>query len=218
MKMGVLGTGVVGTAIATKLIELGHEVRMGSRQAGNEKAVQWVESAGDRASSGDFADTASFGEIVFNCTAGEHSVDAVTSASAGLAGKLLIDVANALDFSDGPPPVIAATDRECLAERIQRAVPETRVVKSLNTVNNDVMVDPARIPGDHVIFVSGDDQAAKRQTVELLGEFGWPEDRVIDLGDITTARGAETYVGLWLRLMGALGTTQFNVGLFRNQA
>ncbi|HEY1237961.1 MAG TPA: NAD(P)-binding domain-containing protein [Solirubrobacterales bacterium] len=215
MKVGVLGTGMVGTAIATKLIDLGHEVRIGSRQAGNEKGTQWVESAGDRASSGDFADAASFGEIVFNCTAGEGSVDAVTSAREGLADKLLIDVANALDFSDGPPPVIAATDRECLAEQIQRAVPETRVVKSLNTVANDVMVDPARVPGDHVIFVSGDDQAAKRQAVELLGEFGWPEDRVIDLGDITTARGSETYVGLWLRLMAALDTTQFNIGLFR---
>jgi hypothetical protein len=215
MKVGVLGTGTVGTAIATKLIELGHEVRMGSRQANNEKAAQWAESAGDRAGSGDFADAASFGEIAFNCTAGEHSVDAVTTARDGLAGKLLIDVANALDFSDGPPPVIMATDRDCVAEQIQRALPETRVVKSLNTVNADVMVDPARVPGDHVIFVSGDDQDAKRQAVELLAEFGWPEDRVIDLGDIATARGPEAYVGLWLRLMGALGTTQFNVSLLR---
>jgi hypothetical protein len=206
---------MVGTAIGTRLIELGHEVRIGSRQPGSEKAVGWAESAGERASAGDFADAASFGEVVFNCTAGEGSVDAVTSGKDGLAGKLLIDVANALDFSDGPPPVIMATDRECLAEQIQRAVPETRVVKSLNTVANDVMVDPARVPGDHVIFVSGDDQAAKRQAVELLGEFGWPEDRVIDLGDITTARGSETYVGLWLRLMAALDTTQFNIGLFR---
>jgi 8-hydroxy-5-deazaflavin:NADPH oxidoreductase len=214
MTVGVLGTGMVGTAIATKLIELGHKVRMGSREAGNEKGVQWAGSAGDRASSGDFADTASFGEVVFNCTAGEGSVDAVTSAKEGLAGKLLIDVANQLDFSDGSP-VIMATDRESLAEQIQRAVPETHVVKSLNTVNADVMVDPARVHGDHVIFISGDDQAAKRQAVELLGEFGWPEDRVIDLGDITTARGTETYVGLWLRLMGALGTAQFNIGLLR---
>ncbi len=214
MRVGVLGTGMVGTAIATKLIELGHKVRMGSREAGNEKGVQWAASAGDRASSGDFADTASFGEVVFNCTAGDGSVDAVTSAKEGLAGKLLIDVANQLDFSDGSP-VIMATDRESLAEQIQRAVPETHVVKSLNTVNADVMVDPARVHGDHVIFISGDDQAAKRQAVELLGEFGWPEDRVIDLGDITTARGTETYVGLWLRLMGALGTAQFNIGLLR---
>jgi hypothetical protein len=92
------------------------------------------------------------------------------------------------------------------------------VVKSLNTVNNDVMVDPARVPGDHVVFVSGDDQAAKLRAAELLGEFGWPEDRVIDLGDISTARGPETYVGLWLRLMGALDSTQFNIGLLRGQA
>ncbi|HEY6638719.1 MAG TPA: NAD(P)-binding domain-containing protein [Solirubrobacterales bacterium] len=217
MKVGVLGTGMVGTAIATRLIELGHEVRMGSRQAGNEKAAAWAESAGDRASSGDFGDAASFGEIAFNCTAGEGSVDAVSSAKEGLAGKPLIDVANVLDFSNGPPPVISATDRDSLAEQIQRAVPEVRVVKSLNTVNNDVMVDPARVRGDHVVFLSGDDQDAKRQATELLGQFGWVEDCVIDLGDITTARGPEMYVGLWIRLMGALDSTQFNIGLFRGQ-
>jgi predicted dinucleotide-binding enzyme len=217
MKVGVLGTGMVGSAIATRLVELGHEVCMGSRQPDSEKAVKWAESAGDRASSGDFADAASFGEIAFNCTAGDGSVDAVTSAREGLADKLLIDVANALDFSNGPP-VIEATDRDSLAEQIQRAVPDAHVVKSLNTVNNDVMVDPALVPGDHVIFLSGDDQEAKRQATEVLGEFGWPEDRVIDLGDITTARGPEAYVGLWLRLMGALGSSQFNIGLFRNQS
>ena len=216
MKVGVLGTGTVGTAIGTRLIELGHEVRIGSREAGNEQAVTWAESLGGRASSGDFADAASFGQVVFNCTAGEGSVNAVTSAKDGLAGKLLIDVANVLDFSNGPPPVIPATDRDSLAEQIQRAVPEAHVVKSLNTVNNDVMVDPVRVQGDHVIFLSGDDQEAKRQALELLGEFGWPDDRVIDLGDITTARGPEMYVGLWVRLMGALDTTQFNIGLFRD--
>ena len=210
MKVGVLGTGMVGTAIGTRLIELGHEVRMGSRQAGNEKAVTWAESAGDRASSGDFADAASFGEIAFNCTAGEGSVEAVSSAKEGLAGKLLIDVANALDFSNGPPPVIQATDRDSLAEQIQRAVPEAHVVKSLNTVNNDLMVDPARVLGDHVIFLSGNDAQAKRQATELLDEFGWSEDRVIDLGDITTARGAEWLMPAWLRLMGAVGTRFFN--------
>jgi 8-hydroxy-5-deazaflavin:NADPH oxidoreductase len=216
MKVGVLGTGMVGTAIGTRLIELGHEVRMGSRQAGNEKAVGWADSAGDRASSGDFADAASFGQVVFNCTAGEGSVNAVTSAKDGLAGKLLIDVANVLDFSDGPPPVIPATDRDSLAEQIQRAVPEAHVVKSLNTVNNDVMVDPAQVPGDHVIFLSGNDAQAKRQATELLGDFGWSEDRVVDLGDITTARGTEMYVGLWIRLMGALDSAQFNIGIFRS--
>lgn len=215
MKVGVLGTGTVGTAIGNRLIDLGHEVRMGSRQAGNERAAAWAESAGDRAGSGDFAAAASFGEIGFNCTAGEHSVEAVGSAKKELAGKLLIDVANALAFSDGSAPVISATDRNSLGEQIQRALPETRVVKALNTVNSDVMVDPARVPGDHVIFVSGDDQAAKGQATQLLGEFGWPEDRVIDLGGITTARGPEMYVALWLRLMGALDSTQFNIGLLR---
>jgi 8-hydroxy-5-deazaflavin:NADPH oxidoreductase len=215
MKLGVLGTGTVGTRIATKLVDLGHEVRMGSRQAGNEKAVTWAESAGERASEGSFDDAAVFGEVVFNCTAGEGSVAAVSAAKQNLAGKLLIDVSNPLDFSAGPPPAIGATDHDSVGERIQRAVPEARVVKSLNTVNNNVMVDPARIPGDHVVFVCGDDPEAKREATELLGQFGWPEDRVIDLGDISAARGPEMYVGLWVRLMRPLDTTQFNIAVLR---
>jgi 8-hydroxy-5-deazaflavin:NADPH oxidoreductase len=216
MKLGVLGTGMVGTRIATKLVDLGHEVRMGSRRAGNEKAVAWAESAGERASEGSFDDAAAFGEVAFNCTAGEGSVAAVSSAEKSLAGKVLIDTSNLLDFSAGPPPAIGANDHDSAGERIQRAVPEARVVKALNTVNNDVMVDPARIPGDHVIFVCGDDPEAKRDATELLGQFGWPEHRVIDLGDITAARGPEMYVALWVRLMGPLDTSQFNIALLRS--
>ena len=216
MKVGVLGTGNVGQSIGGKLVEVGHEVTMGSRAAGNEKAVEWAGQAGDAASEGDFAAAASFGEVIFNCTAGTASLDALDAAGAdNLAGKPLIDVSNPLDFSQGMPPTLAVSNTESLGERIQAAFPEARVVKTLNTINAGVMVDPGQVPGDHVIFLSGDDADAKQRALGLLGEFGWPAERVIDLGDISTARGPEMYLPLWLRMMGALGTPQFNIAVQR---
>src|SRR4051794_12624463 len=136
MRIGVLGTGVVGRTLAGKLVELGHEVRMGSRQAGNEVALEWVQSAGENASEGAFADAAQFGELVINATAGGASLEALGAAGAeNLAGKVLVDVANALDFSGGPPPLVGVSIDDSLGERIQAAFPETRVVKALNTMN-----------------------------------------------------------------------------------
>jgi 8-hydroxy-5-deazaflavin:NADPH oxidoreductase len=216
MRIGVLGTGMVGQSIASKLASLGHEVRMGSRTAGNEKAVAWVQGAGDRASEGAFPDAAAFGEVVFNCTSGVSSLNALEAAGAeNLAGKVLIDVANALDSSGGMPPTLAVCNTDSLGEQIQRAFPASRVVKTLNTMNHEVMVDPGRVPGDHVVFLSGDDDAAKGSAAALLAEFGWPEDRMVDLGDISTARGPEMYLPLWLRMLSALGTLQFNVAVRR---
>jgi len=216
MRIGVLGTGMVGRAIGSKLVELGHEVRMGSRNADNEDAVAWAQAAGDSASAGQFAAAAGFGEAVFNCTAGMHSVEAVDAAgSANLDGKVLIDVANSLDFSKGRPPTLGIVNTESLGERIQAAHPEARVVKALNTVNCEVMVDPAIVPGDHVVFMCGNDDAAKAEATRLLGEFGWPEERIVDLGDISQARGPEMYLPLWLRLMGPLDTIRFNIALHK---
>src|SRR5438270_12965293 len=161
MRVGVLGTGTVGTTIGTKLVELGHEVKMGSRSAGNEKAVEWAGGAGEGASEGSFADAASFGEIVFNCTAGTASLDALRSAgSDNLSGKVLVDVANPLDFSKGMPPTLSVCNDDSLGEQIQRELPDVRVVKALNTVNASIMVDPSQVPGS-VIFVCGNDDAAK---------------------------------------------------------
>lgn len=215
MKIGVLGTGMVGQAIGSKLVELGHEVKMGSRQSGNEKAVSWVADAGDGASEGEFAAAAAHGEVLFNCTAGHHSLEALEAAGAGnLSGKILIDVANALDFSDGPPPATGLGLKDSVGESIQRAFPEARVVKALNTVNADIMVDPAKVSGDHVLPICGDDQA-KAEVIELLGEFGWPAERVIDLGDITGARGTELYVNLWLGFMNVFGDSTFNIAVCR---
>jgi predicted dinucleotide-binding enzyme len=216
VKIGILGTGMVGKTIASKLVELGHEVRMGSRAAGNENAVAWATEAGEGASEGAFADAAGFGEIVFNCTAGVASLDALKAAGdTNLAGKLLIDVANPLDFSHGMPPSLSVCNTDSLGERIQRAFPATRVVKALNTVNCDVMVEPARVPGEHIVFVCGNDAEAKEKAVRLLSEFGWRVERVLDLGDITAARSTEMYLPLWLNLMGQLGTLHFNIELAR---
>jgi 8-hydroxy-5-deazaflavin:NADPH oxidoreductase len=201
MRIGVLGTGMVGRAISGKLAELGHDVRVGSRTAGDGKVV--------------FADAAAHGEILFNCTAGSASLEALTAAGAdNLDGKTLIDVSNALDFSGGGPALFVDTT-ESLGERIQTAFPAARVVKALNTMNCTVMVDPASVPGDHVVFVCGNDDAAKAQVRDVLQEIGWPVPRIVDLGDLTAARGAEMYVMLWVRLMGAVGGPQFNIAVNR---
>jgi len=215
MKVGVLGTGAVGQAIATKLVEVGHDVCMGSRVAGNEKALAWVSEVGERAAEGAFAVAAEWGEIIFNCTAGAHALEALEAAGGErLEGKVLVDVSNALDFSRGAPRLDPVND-DSLGERIQRAFLSARVVKALNTVNAKVMVDPGRLAGDHVVFVCGEDEAAKRQVTELLGEFGWPAERVVDLGGIAAARRTEMYLMLWLGLMDTLGTTEFNITLAR---
>jgi predicted dinucleotide-binding enzyme len=211
MKIGVLGTGSVGNTLATKFAALGHEVLMGARDAKNPKAAAWVQAAGAKASAGTFADAAAFGEIVFNCTNGAGSLDALAAAGAeNLRGKILVDVTNPLDSSRGMPPSLFTGSNDSLGERIQKAFPDTRVVKALHTVNAAVMVDPKKVPGVSDIFVCGNDAAAKAEVTRILKEWlGWPV--VVDLGDITAARGTEAYVLLWIRLWGALGTPHLNV-------
>ena len=215
MKIGVLGTGTVGSTIASKLVQLGHEVKMGARESTNETAAAWAAKMGSGASSGSFAEAAAHGEWAFNCTSGMASLDALHAAGASaLAGKILVDVANPLDFSQGMPPTLGISGRDSLGERIQRSFPETKVVKTLNTVNAGVMVDPSRVPGTHDIFVAGNDAEAKSAVRALLVEgFGW--QRVHDLGDISAARATEAYVLFWVRLWGTLGTGDFNVHVIR---
>lgn len=202
---------MVGEAIASKLVAKGHDVKMGSRTAGNEKATAWAKAAGARASEGAFADAAAFGEIVFNCTRGDVTLAALEAAgAANLRGKVLVDVANPLDFSKGMPPTLSVFGSDSLGEQVQKAFPEAKVVKTLNTINANVMVDPARLGADTDVFVSGNDKEAKAKVSRLLREeLGWKS--VVDLGDITTARGTEAYLLLWLRLWGAIGTPDFNV-------
>jgi predicted dinucleotide-binding enzyme len=212
MRIGVLGTGAVGRRIAGKLVELGHEVTMGSRSADSEALLEWVEEAGGGARGGTFADAASTNEMVFNCTSGEVSLEALAAAGAGnLAGKVLVDVANPLDFSRGMPPTLTVCNDDSLGERIQTAFPEARVVKTLNTMNNQVMTEPGRLPGAHNVFVCGEDESAKATVGELLQELGWAPEQIVDLGGIAAARGTEMYLPLWLCLMGSLGTADFNI-------
>ena len=216
MRIGVLGTGTVGRTVGGKLVELGHEVRMGSRRADNDAAVEWVRSAGENASQGTFADAAEFGELLINATSGNASLEALGAAGAeNMAGKVLVDVANVLDFSDGSPPVVGVSVDDSLGERIQAAFPDTRVVKALNTMNASVMVAPDSLEASTNVFVCGNDNAAKSQVIEVLETFGWLSGDIVDLGDITGARGIELYVALWVRLMGSVGTPQFNIRVVR---
>ncbi|HEX7247442.1 MAG TPA: NAD(P)-binding domain-containing protein [Actinomycetota bacterium] len=216
MRIGIFGTGAVGRTLGSRFIELGHEVRLGSRTADNEAATEWAGQAGERASHGTFADAASFGQVLVNATSGSASVDAIGSAApTDLEGKVLIDVANPLDFSKGFPPTLSIKDTDSLAETIQRAFPQLRVVKSLNTMSADVMVRPSQLDGGHNVFVSGDDADAKATVRSLLVEIGWPADDIVDLGDLSSARGAEMFLPLWLRLMTAQGSAAFNIKVVR---
>jgi predicted dinucleotide-binding enzyme len=217
MKLGVFGTGVVGQTIGSKLVALGHEVVMGAREAGNPKAAEWAAKAGPDAAHGTFADAAAASsELLFNCTSGAASLEVLRAATdANLRGKILVDISNPLDFSKGFPPSLFTASGDSLAEQIQRAFPDLKVVKALNTVSAPVMVDPAGVGGgDHDTFVCGNDAGAKGRVTEILrGWFGWKN--VVDLGDLSAARGTEGYLLLWLRLYGATKSPMFNVKLVR---
>ncbi len=213
MKIAILGTGIVGNTIGSKLIELGHSVMMGSRTANNEKAKAFVGKHPDKATSGTFAEAASFGEIVFNCTAGIGSLEALKLAGENnLKGKLIVDISNPLDFSKGMPPLLAVSNTSSLAEEIQKTFPDAKVVKALNTMWCGLMVNPSLINGgDHNAFICGNDADAKLKVIELLKSFGWFEKNILDLGDITAARGTEMYLPLWLRIFGANNNGSFNI-------
>jgi predicted dinucleotide-binding enzyme len=217
MKIAVLGTGMVGNTIATKLVQLGHQVMIGSRSANSEAGQQWLRSVGGNAQTGTFADAAAFGELVFDCTNGANALTALRQAGVGnLRGKILIQVGNPLDTSKGMPPTLTVCNTDSLGEQIQREFPDVRVVKALNTVNCDIMVAPSRVPGDHNLFICGNDTAAKREVTDRLSEwFGWKRENIVDLGDISNARGTEMFLALWVRLWGVLGTPHFNIQVVR---
>lgn len=213
MKVAVFGTGNVGDTIGSRLIELGHTVMMGSRTANNENALAFVAKHNGKASAGNYADAAAFGEIIFNCTAGVGSIEALKMAGEkNLNGKILVDIANPLDFSKGMPPSLAVSNTNSLGEEIQKAFPGIKVVKALNTMWCGLMVNPNMINGgDHSTFVSGNDAAAKEEVKKILKSFGWAEKNILDLGDITKARGTEMYLPLWLSIYGATNNGAFNI-------
>lgn len=210
MQIGILGSGVTGQTIGSKLVQLGHEVMIGSRDEANPSSVAWANDAGQHALYGTFMNAAAFGEIIFNCTLGMASLDALQMAGAeNLKGKILVDTANPIDRSTDVW-TLTVCNTDSLAEQIQRAFPESRVVKTLNTVNSNVLVDPAKLQEMTDVFVSGNDIEAKATVVRILRDwFGWR--KIIDLGDITTARGVEMYVLLWHNLRNAVSSQRFNI-------
>jgi len=209
MKIGVLGTGVTGQTIGSKLVELGHDVMMGSRDEANPKAVSWAKEEGHNALYGTFMNAAAFGEIIFNCTLGPASLDALRMAgAANLKGKILIDTSNPINRATDPW-TLTVCNTDSLGEQIQRIFPDTKVVKALNTVNANVMVEPAKLIERTQVFVSGNDIEAKATVVMILRDwFGWKE--ILDLGDITTSRGVEMYLLLWQSLRKAIPEPRFN--------
>lgn len=216
MKIGVLGTGMVGNALATKLVQVGHEVMMGSRTASSDTGQEWLRSVGGKGQTGTFANAAAFGELIISCTNGTNSVAALRQAGeANLRGKIVIDVSNPLDMSQ-KPPTLTLCNTDSLGERIQREFPEAIVVKALNTVNCDVMVNPSLAPGDHNLFICGNDVAAKAKVAQFIeSNLGWKRENIVDLGDISNSRGTEMYLALWIRLWGKLGTPHFNIHIVR---
>jgi predicted dinucleotide-binding enzyme len=226
MRYGILGTGVVGKTIAARLDGMGHEAMVGTRdpedtlsrtepdQYGNPPFGAWQQEHPD-VRLGAFGEAAAHGEMVVNATAGAVSLEALEMAGEdNLNDKVLIDISNPLDFSRGMPPTLWVSNTDSLGERIQRRFPEAKVVKTLHTMNAYLMVDPAQLASaDHTVFVSGDDAEAKAKVTELLRRFGWAD--IIDLGDITTARGTEMLMPIWLRLFGALQRPAFNFKIVR---
>lgn len=224
MHVGIIGSGIVGQTIGAKLVERGEDVVLGTRSPANLDHKRgmggtlgdWVAKTNNKAKIMTFADAAMHGEIVLNATAGTGSLEALSLAGAqNLDGKILIDISNPLDFSKGMPPTLTVCNTDSVGEQIQKAFPNAHVVKTLNTTNANVMVDPKSVAGgDHHMFVCGNDAASKGRVTDLLKTwFGW--DHVIDLGDISNARGMEMILPIWVRLMVTLGTPMFNFKIAR---
>ena len=197
MKIGILGTGNVGQALGSGFAALGHEVKMGSRDPSQEKVRDWVNKAGAKASAGTFAEAAAFGELAVICTIWTGTENAIRLTDpANLAGKVVIDTVNPLDFSGGIPPKLAIGHTDSASEQIQRWLPDSKVVKAFNIVGSAHMFKPTFPGGPPDMFIGGDDEGAKAKVIELLNNFGWS---VIDLGGIECARYLEPMAMVWIR-------------------
>jgi predicted dinucleotide-binding enzyme len=223
MRIAVLGTGAVGRTLGAAFASRGHEVVVGTRDVeatlartepeGSKSFADWAAAHPD-VRLVPYAEAGAHGEVLVNATSGAASMTALEAAAVA-DRTVVLDVSNPLDFSAGFPPTLSVANTDSVGEQLQRAFPAVRVVKTLNTVTAQVMVDPALVPGEHQVFVAGEDHDAKRVAVELLGELGWPTARVIDLGGIRAARSTEMYLPLWLSLMGAIGSPVFNIQVVR---
>src|SRR5215469_6994709 len=214
MKIGILGTGMVGEALGTKFVQLGHQVKMGSRTANNDSATKWAAKNGASASTGTFADAAAFSEVAFLCLKGDVEMDVVRGVGPGPFGnKIIVDVSNPLDFSRGMPPSLSICNTNSLGEEVQKALPSAKVVKALNIVNCEIMVDPGKAGEQPTMMICGNDAGAKTKIGELLRNMGWRD--IIDIGDITKSRGTEMLLPIWLNLMQTFGHPNFGFKVVR---
>ncbi|MCB9182899.1 MAG: NAD(P)-binding domain-containing protein [Flavobacteriales bacterium] len=227
MKIGVFGTGVVGQVIAEKFESLGHDVMLGTRDAqqslareakdgsGRPALKDWM-AAHPKVKLGSFAEAAAHGQMLVNATSGFGALEALKLAGEkNLGSKVMLDISNPLDFSKGFPPSLSVCNTDSLGEQLQRAFPQLRVVKGLNTLTCFLMVAPRMLPGMHHIFLCGNDADAKAEVRKLLGTFGWADAEMIDLGDITNARGTEQLLPIWVRLYGKFQNPMFNFSIVR---
>ena len=227
MKIAILGTGMVGQAIAGKMSSLRHTVYMGTRNAEETKLRQdvnrrtgisfaeWHKNYPD-VEVVNYENLPSDSELFVNAASGYASLEALKKVGREkFKNKTLLDISNPLDFSGGMPPSLFVCNTDSLAEQIQREFPDSKVVKSLNTMNCLIMMNPSLIPGDHSVFLSGNDSDAKAEVRSLLNSVGWKDSNIIDLGDITTARSAEMILPIWLRLRSAFNSADFNFHIVR---
>ncbi|HMH32075.1 MAG TPA: NAD(P)-binding domain-containing protein [Puia sp.] len=219
MKIGILGTGEVGNLLGSRSIENGHQVMMGGREVNNQNGLDFANKhSSENASYGTFAEASNFGEIIFNATNGRFALEALKLANTDFTGKIIIDVANPLDFSTKPPTLIPHfANTNSIGESIQNNFPNAKVVKTLNTLGMALAVNPKQLNnGDHSIFVSGNDESAKIRTKTLLTEFGWKIENIIDIGDITASRAMESYLILSVRLLMSFGMPMFNIKVIKS--
>lgn len=226
MKIAIIGTGSVGQTLADRLAKARHEVVIGTRdveskladntkdQYGNPSFAEWISSYPEIRLM-KYSEAGAFGEIIINATKGSASEEALSqTGKENLYGKIIVDVANPLDASKGFPPTLIPelSNTTSLGEKLQQAFPDAKIVKALNTMWAGLMVNPQMIQnGDHSVFICGNDSNAKQLTRNLLTDLGWNDSNIIDLGDITSARGTEAYLIFWLRVMGAMNTGAFNI-------
>jgi predicted dinucleotide-binding enzyme len=225
MKITLLGTGMVGRILAPRLIEIGHEVRMEtrdpeetkSREQGDRLFEHWLKEH-PQLKLCRFGESCDEADIIINATNGKNSISALEMvASEHLKNKTVLDLTNPLDFSNGMPPSLFVSNTDSLAEQIQRRFPEAHVVKSLNTLTASLMLDPDQISGDHVVFICGNDESSKQKVKQLLHSASWEDQNILDLGDITGSRGMEQSLPLWIRIWSSIGTVNFNFNVVRKE-
>jgi hypothetical protein len=213
LKIGILGTGDVGRALGNAFIALGHEVKMGSRDAHNAKAVEWASTSGINASTGTFADAAKFGDVIVLALSWTGAENALQLAGPGnFAGKVVIDAINPLVFEPGKPLALAIGHTDSVGEHVQRWLPSARVVKAFNTVGFAHMFKPDFPGGPPDMFIAGNDAAAKQTVTGILADFGWS---TIDVGGIEGSRLLEPLCVLWVGYGARTGTWNHAFRLLR---